>query len=52
MKMLYKYRGNFGFTDKIFTDKKVWFSNAKELNDPFECTIKKLQKNGQMNMLN
>lgn len=37
--ILYKYRGNSEYTDKIFTDKKVWLSNAAALNDPFECTI-------------
>lgn len=37
--ILYKYRGNSEYTDKIFMDKQVWLSNAAALNDPFECTI-------------
>lgn len=41
---LYKYRSNSDFTDKIFTDKKVWLSNAAGLNDPFECTIGDIAK--------
>ncbi|MCG2793423.1 MAG: DUF2971 domain-containing protein [Weeksellaceae bacterium] len=40
--MLYKYRGNSEYTDKIFTEQKVWLSNAKGLNDPFECTIQEI----------
>lgn len=42
--ILYKYRGNSSNTDKIFTDKKVWLSNAAGLNDPFECTIQEIAK--------
>ncbi|UOK42136.1 MULTISPECIES: DUF2971 domain-containing protein [Flavobacterium] len=42
--MLYKYRGNSEYTDKIFTDQNVWLSNAKGLNDPFECTIQEIAK--------
>lgn len=41
---LYKYRGNSSNTDKIFTDKKVWLSNAAGLNDPFECSIQEIAK--------
>lgn len=42
--VLYKYRGNSANTDKIFSDKKVWLSNAAGLNDPFECTIQEIAK--------
>lgn len=42
--ILYKYRDNSDNTNKIFTDKKVWLSNAKGLNDPFECTIQEIAK--------
>jgi hypothetical protein len=42
--ILYKYRGNSTNTDKIFTDKKVWLSNAAGLNDPFECSIQEIAK--------
>lgn len=42
--ILYKYRSNSEYTDKIFLDKKVWLSNAEGLNDPFECTIGEIAK--------
>lgn len=38
-KILYKYRVDYEFTEKIFTEHKVWLSNAAGLNDAFECTI-------------
>lgn len=41
---LYKYRSDSEFTKKIFTDKRIWLSNAAELNDPFECTITDIAK--------
>ncbi|MGV3460317.1 MAG: DUF2971 domain-containing protein [Flavobacterium sp.] len=56
--VLYKYREDSPFTEQIFTDKKVWLSNAKGLNDPFECTIEKIasewieQKVHQLKMAN
>lgn len=37
--ILYKYRNNSEYTDKLLIEKKVWLSNAEGLNDPFECTI-------------
>ncbi len=42
--ILYKYKANSEFTDKIFTDKKVWLATAAALNDPFECTIGEIAK--------
>lgn len=39
MKYLYKYREINSNTEKIFTERKVWLSNASGLNDPFECSI-------------
>lgn len=42
--VLYKYRSNSEYTDKIFTDKQVWLSNSKGLNDPFECSIQEIAK--------
>lgn len=39
---LYKYRSISEFTLKIFEDKKIWLSNAVGLNDPFECSMKKI----------
>lgn len=42
--MLYKYRSDSEFTEKIFTDKRVWLSNAAGLNDPFECSITEIAK--------
>ncbi len=41
---LYKYRNDSDFTEIIFSDKKVWLSNAAGLNDPFECTISEIAK--------
>lgn len=42
--VLYKYRDISENTEKIFTEKKVWLSNATGLNDPFECTIQEIAK--------
>ncbi|WP_139218302.1 DUF2971 domain-containing protein [Sunxiuqinia elliptica] len=42
--ILYKYREDNENTEKIFTDKKVWLSNALGLNDPFECSIQEIAK--------
>jgi len=42
--ILYKYRGISEYTNKIFTEKAVWLSNAEGLNDPFECSIEKIAK--------
>lgn len=42
--LLYKYRGNSAFTDKIFISQKVWLSTANGLNDPFECSIQEIAK--------
>jgi hypothetical protein len=41
---LYKYRSDSEYTEKIFTDKRIWLSNAAGLNDPFECTITEIAK--------
>lgn len=40
--VLYKYRADSEFTEKIFTEHKVWLSNAAGLNDAFECTIQEI----------
>lgn len=37
--ILYKYREDNEYTEKLITEKKVWLSNASGLNDPFECKI-------------
>ncbi|WP_116789939.1 DUF2971 domain-containing protein [Flavobacterium psychrotrophum] len=42
--ILYKYRNDSNFTEKIFIDKKVWLANAEALNDPFECKISEIAK--------
>lgn len=42
--ILYKYRGNSEFTDKILLEQKIWLSKAKGLNDPFECKIQEIAK--------
>jgi hypothetical protein len=36
---LYKYRPNSSFTDEIFAEKNIWFSNPNDFNDPFDCQI-------------
>lgn len=38
-KILYKYRADNEYTEKILTDKKIWLSKPSSLNDPFECSI-------------
>lgn len=42
--ILYKYRVDSEYTEKIFTEKRIWLSNATGLNDPFECTINEIAK--------
>ncbi|PJZ23887.1 hypothetical protein CH352_11830 [Leptospira hartskeerlii] len=36
---VYKYRGINANTNKILTNKVLWFSQAKDFNDPFDCRI-------------
>lgn len=43
--LLYKYRNNSELTEKIFTNKNIWLSNIKNLNDPFEGAIKEISPN-------
>lgn len=40
--ILYKYRTDSQYTEAIFRDRKIWLSTAKQLNDPFECTISEI----------
>lgn len=42
--ILYKYRQDGPYTEKLITDQKVWLSNAAGLNDPFECKITEIAK--------
>jgi hypothetical protein len=37
--MLYKYREVGDFTDKILTDKQLWFSTPRKFNAPFDLQI-------------
>lgn len=37
MRRLYKYRAINNFTEQIIRDNKLYFANAEELNDPFDC---------------
>ena len=37
--VLYKYRADSEFTEKIITSRKVFLATAHQLNDPFECTL-------------
>lgn len=34
---LYKYRADDEYTEKIFTEKSLWFSHPSAFNDPFDC---------------
>lgn len=36
--VLYKYRSDSEFTEKIFTNNQVWLATPDTLNDPFECS--------------
>ena len=40
--ILYKYRPDNEYTEHIFLTHRVWLSTAKQLNDPFECTIQEI----------
>src|SRR6185369_14631106 len=42
--ILYKYRGDSEFTEKIFTTGLIWLSTAAQLNDPFECSLQEIRK--------
>ena len=35
--MLYKYREDGEYTEKIFTDHTLWFNHPNKFNDPFDC---------------
>jgi hypothetical protein len=35
--ILYKYRNDSEYTEKILSERKVWLSTAENLNDPLEC---------------
>jgi hypothetical protein len=36
---LYKYRGFDAYTDSIFANNRLWFSDSAAFNDPFDCQI-------------
>jgi len=40
--ILYKYREDNEYTEKLISERKVWLSNAAGLNDPFECKISEI----------
>lgn len=42
--ILYKYRADSEYTEKIFNDKKIWLSLPDDLNDPFECSIQNVME--------
>lgn len=50
---LYKYREDNDFSEKILTDKTLWFSHPNEFNDPFDCwsNIQYLNKDELYNLL-
>lgn len=35
--IIYKYRSDNEFTEKIFIDKTLWFEHPNKFNDPFDC---------------
>jgi tetratricopeptide (TPR) repeat protein len=44
MKHLYKYRADNKYTELLFTSRRVRLSTAKDLNDPFECSLQEIAK--------
>jgi tetratricopeptide (TPR) repeat protein len=40
--LLYKYRSDNEYTERLFTTRRVWLSTAHELNDPFECSLQEI----------
>ena len=50
---LYKYREDDEYTEKIFTEKSLWFSHPNAFNDPFDCwaNIQSLDKKSLSNSL-
>lgn len=40
--VLFKYRADNEYTERVFSRRMVWLSTASELNDPFECSIQEL----------
>lgn len=42
---LYKYRAPGTFTERIITDRKLWFANPESFNDPFDGNIRVLTNN-------
>lgn len=42
--ILYKYRDDSEYTEKLITEKKVWLSCPAFLNDPLECRIGEIPK--------
>jgi hypothetical protein len=42
--ILYKYRDDSEYTEKLIIDKKVWLSSPVFLNDPLECRIGEIPK--------
>lgn len=42
--ILYKYRDDSEYTEKLIIDKKVWLSSPACLNDPLECRIGEIPK--------
>ena len=51
--LLYKYRADDDNTEKIFTEKTLWFSHPNDFNDPFDCwaNIQSLDKKSLSNTL-
>lgn len=43
-KILYKYRFDNDYTEKIFMNKKIWLPSAQTLNDVFECEMQPVRE--------
>jgi tetratricopeptide (TPR) repeat protein len=42
--VLYKYRGDNDFTERLVSCREVFLATANQLNDPFECTLQDLSR--------
>lgn len=50
-RILYKYRDDSEYTEKLIIDNKVWLSSPAYLNDPLECRIGEIPKDWENKMI-
>lgn len=50
-RILYKYRDDSEYTEKLIIDNKVWLSSPAYLNDPLECRIGEIPKDWEDKMI-